>query len=236
VSRYIVIEGLIGVGKTTLCRVLERERGARLVLEPAATNPFLESFYADPQRYAFPVQMFYLINRWRQQALVAQGDLFAELVVSDYLFAKDRLFAEKTLEPDELALYDRFAAALSDSIPKPDLLVYLEAPLPVVMSRIAQRRAPGEEAITAAYLEDLQARYERLLSGYGDSPVLRLDNRSLDYAGEGEAGRPAREELLELLDKALDGPLPSTPGSAPCDREVQQTLAFGGARPADEGR
>src|SRR5690349_7004431 len=111
-TRYVVVEGLIGVGKTTLCHLLERYRGATLILEPAATNPFLEPFYADPERYAFPVQMFYLINRWRQQSRIRQGDLFTELVVSDYLFEKDRLFAAKTLSAEELTLYDRFAAAL----------------------------------------------------------------------------------------------------------------------------
>ncbi|MEZ4240903.1 MAG: deoxynucleoside kinase [Myxococcota bacterium] len=206
-ARYLVVEGLIGVGKTTMCRLLERERGAKLVLEPAATNPFLEPFYTDPQRYAFPVQMFYLINRWRQQAEISQGDLFSRLVVSDYLFAKDRLFAEKTLPADELALYDRFAGALGAQIPKPELLVYLEAPLSVVMSRIAQRRAPGEEAITEAYLVDLRERYERLLDAYDDSPVLRLDN----------AVQRTPDELVALLEQALDGELPAAP-SAP-DRQ-----------------
>lgn len=220
-TRYVVVEGLIGVGKTTLCRLLERDRGATLVLEPAATNPFLEPFYTDPERYAFPVQMFYLINRWRQQVVIAQGDLFTELVVSDYLFAKDRLFAEKTLPAEELALYDRFAGALAAQTPKPDLVVYLEAPIPVVMRRIAGRRAPGEEAITEAYLEDLRDRYERLLSGFEAAPVVRIDNRDMNYAEDVEAQRA----LLELVDQALDGPLPRTPGSQ-VDREAQQTLPW----------
>jgi deoxyguanosine kinase len=101
--RFIVIEGLIGVGKTSLARVLESEWGARLVLEPAATNPFLESFYRDPEKYGLPVQVFYLLERWRQQEVISQQDLFNELVVSDYLFVKDRLFAEKTLGEDDLS-------------------------------------------------------------------------------------------------------------------------------------
>lgn len=220
-NRYIVVEGLIGVGKTTLCKLLESHRGALLILEPAATNPFLEPFYDDPERYAFPVQMFYLVERWRQQVRIAQGDLFSRFVVSDYLFAKDRLFAAKTLTDEELALYDRFAAALEPRIPKPDLLVYLDAPLQVVMQRIARRRAPGEVAITHAYLDDLRERYERLLASYADSPILRIDNRDMNYADDVEA----REALLTLLDQALEGPLPSAPGSQ-VDREVQQTLAF----------
>ena len=226
--RYVVVEGLIGVGKTTLCRLLQTERNASLVLEPAATNPFLEPFYADPERNAFPVQMFYLINRWRQQARIAQGDLFTKLVVSDYLFAKDRLFAGKTLNEEELALYDRFAAALGSQIPKPDLLVYLESPLSTVMARIAKRHAPGEEAITQGYLEDLRDRYERLLAGYEDSPVLRIDNQELNVVEDAAA----QQRVLEWIDQALVGPLPTTPGSR-VDREVQTTLAFA-PRPTGE--
>lgn len=226
-ARYLVVEGLIGVGKTTLCRLLERERGAALFLEPAATNPFLEPFYSDPERYAFPVQMFYLINRWRQQARIRQGDLFTDLVVSDYLFEKDRLFAEKTLLADELALYDRFAAALGEQAPRPDLVVYLEAPMDVVMQRIARRRAPGEEAIDRDYLVDLAERYDKLLEGYDRCPVLRLDNRDMNYADDPEG----QELLLRTIDQALEGgPLPTAPGS-PVDREAQPSL-FGdrGAR------
>jgi deoxyguanosine kinase len=223
VTRYVVVEGLIGVGKTTLCRLLERERGATLVLEPAATNPFLEPFYADPERYAFPVQMFYLINRWRQQSRIRQGDLFTDLVVSDYLFEKDRLFASKTLGPEELGLYDRFAAALGEQAPRPDLVLYLEAPIPVILGRISRRAAPGEQAITEAYLTDLRDRYERLLGDWTACPVVRLDNRDMNYADDPEV----QQQLLALIDQVLGGgPLPPTPGSR-VDREVQPSL-FGG--------
>jgi deoxyadenosine/deoxycytidine kinase len=224
--RYVVVEGLIGVGKTTLCRLLERERAATLVLEPAATNPFLEPFYADPDRYAFPVQMFYLINRWRQQSRIRQGNLFADLVVSDYLFEKDRLFAAKTLSAEELTLYDRFAAALGEQAPRPDLVVYLEAPIPIIQARIARRMAPGEQAITEAYLLDLRQRYERLLADWTACPVLRLDNRDMNYADDAEVQR----QLLEKIDLVLaGGPLPAAPGSL-VDREVQQEL-FSGKQP-----
>ncbi|MEQ1502073.1 MAG: deoxynucleoside kinase [Myxococcota bacterium] len=225
VTRYVVVEGLIGVGKTTLCRLLEERRGATLILEPAATNPFLGPFYGDPARYAFPVQMFYLINRWRQQSRIRQGDLFTELVVSDYLFEKDRLFAAKTLPPEELALYDRFAAALGEQAPRPDLIVYLEAPIPILLSRIARRRAPGEQAIDDGYLADLRDRYDRLLADWTACPILRVDNRDMNYADHPEA----QHQLLALIDQALNGPLPPTPGSR-VDREVQQSL-FGGEVP-----
>lgn len=225
-TRYVVVEGLIGVGKTTLCHLLERERGATLVLEPASTNPFLEPFYADPERYAFPVQMFYLINRWRQQSRIRQGDLFTDLVVSDYLFEKDRLFAAKTLGAEELVLYDRFAGALGEQAPKPDLVVFLEAPIPVLMERIARRRSPGEHAIAEAYLVDLRERYERLLASFTTCPIVRIDNRDMNYADDPEV----QKKLLRLIDEALDGgPLPTTPGSR-VDREVQQQLFSGGVR------
>jgi deoxyguanosine kinase len=223
VTRYVVVEGLIGVGKTTLCRLLERERAATLVLEPAATNPFLGPFYADPERYAFPVQMFYLINRWRQQSQIRQGDLFTELVVSDYLFEKDRLFAEKTLSREELSLYDRFASALGERAPVPDLLLYLEAPISVIMSRILRRLAPGEQAITEAYLVDLRDRYERLLADWTACPIVRLDNRDMNYADDVEV----QHRLMRMIDSVLEGgPLPTTPGSR-VDREVQQQLFSG---------
>ncbi len=226
-ARYVVVEGLIGVGKTTLCRLLERERGAQLFLEPAATNPFLEPFYADPERYAFPVQMFYMYSRWRQQSRIRQGDLFTDLVVSDYLFEKDRLFAEKTLGEEELELYDRFASALGEQAPRPDLVVYLQAPIDTVMKRIARRRAPGEAAITEVYLRDLAARYERLWASYTRAPLLRIDNRDMNYADDAAAQR----ELLRLVDLALDGGATRVaPGSDP-DREAQPSLfGAGGTR------
>jgi deoxyguanosine kinase len=227
VTRHLVVEGLIGVGKTSLCRLLERERGATLVLEPAATNPFLEPFYSDPPRYAFPVQMFYLINRWRQQSQIRQGDLFNRLVVSDYLFEKDRLFAAKTLPPEELELYDRFAGVLGEIAPKPDLVLFLEAPISAVMRRIARRQAPGEQAITEDYLEDLRERYDKLFASFTGCPVLRLDTQDMNYVDDPVAQRG----VLQLVDQALDqavlgGPLPTTPGSR-VDREVQQQLFSG---------
>jgi deoxyadenosine/deoxycytidine kinase len=237
VTRYVVVEGLIGVGKTTMCRLLEQERGATLFLEPAATNPFLEPFYSDPGRYAFPVQMFYLYNRWRQQVRIRQGELFSPLVVSDYLWEKDRLFATKTLGREELELYDRFAGALAEQAPRPDLVVYLEAPIDVVMARIERRRAPGEEAIDEAYLRDLSDRYEKLLATWDRCPILRLDNQDMNYADEPEA----QSALLGTIDRALlggpdqaleGGPLSverrDAPGSGSPDREAQPDL-FGEA-------
>jgi deoxyadenosine/deoxycytidine kinase len=201
VGRFVVVEGLIGVGKTSLCRILAHEWGARLVLEPAETNPFLEPFYRDPGRYAFSVQMFYLMNRWKQQENIRQEDLFHPVVVSDYVWEKDRMFAEKTLEALELELYGRFASELGVRAPRPDLVVYLQAPIPTLLARIARRHAPGERAITRDYLEDLAARYERLLAGWSACPVLRIDNAELDYVGN----IAAKNAVLRRISRALEG-------------------------------
>jgi deoxyguanosine kinase len=171
--------------------------------------------------------MFYLINRWRQQNKIRQQDLFSDLVVSDYLMEKDRMFAEKTLPGDELELYDRFAGALSESNPKPDLLIFLDAPTDVIMHRIARRQAPGEQAIKAAYLDDLRDRYRKLLSSWTRCPVLRLDNRDMNYADD----EGAQARLLSWIDAALEGGKlpPEAPGSI-SDREDQPSL-FGRGSP-----
>ncbi len=162
VNQYIVIEGLIGVGKTSLCRLLQRELGARLVLEPAEDNPFLASFYSDPERFAFPAQMFYLSSRYQQQVDLRQQNLFSSLVISDYLFEKDRIFAELTLNGQELALYNRFASLLGESIPKPDFVLFLDSPTETILRRIERRAIPSEQAIGPEYLDALRARYQAL--------------------------------------------------------------------------
>ncbi|MFT7518215.1 MAG: deoxyguanosine kinase [Kiritimatiellia bacterium] len=215
-ARFIAIEGLIGVGKTTLCRLLAQERGATLILEPNEHNPFLGPFYADPERYAFSAQMFYLYQRWKQQQRIRQLDLFDQLVVSDYVFAKDRIFAEKTLSDEELELYDRFAGTLAEQGPRPDLLVFLSSPLDVIMARIAERQAVGEGAIKLDYLIDLQDRYDVLLANWHQCPVLRLSNRELNYRDDPDA----RDIVLRRIDAALTGNVASQqPPGSQVDRE-----------------
>ena len=225
--RYLVIEGLMGAGKTTLCRLLAETWGARLVLEPADTNPFLASYYSDPVRYALPAQLFYLVTRWRQQNEIAQGDLFSDVVVADYLFAKDRLFAEQTLPPLELELYDRLAGALGESVPYPDLIVWLDSPTQVLLRRIAERRSPGEDAISARYVDDLRSRYERLWSKWTGCPILRLDNRDMDYRSD----PVARGAVLDRIEAALSGKGLESPGSV-VDREEQPSLFGPGPNPS----
>lgn len=207
-ARLLVIEGLIGVGKTTLCRILAREWAARLVLEPADDNPFLANFYDDPIRFAFPAQMFYLATRYQQQQELRQLDLFAPMVVSDYLYAKDRLFAEMTLKGNEMALYHRFASLLPDPPPRPDLVVFLDADTEIIRSRIAKRGLSHEQVIPARYLDELRERYLALWSSYTEAPVRFLRTDHLDYANDPEQ----RAVLLTMLQGWLDG-APESPAT-----------------------
>lgn len=207
-SHVVVIEGLIGVGKTTLCRILEREWGARLVLEPAEDNPFLARFYADPTHFAFPAQMFYLATRYAQQRALRQGDLFASVTVCDYLFAKDRLFAEMTLSGPELDLYHRFAGLLDDTAVHPDFVLFLDAPTDVILRRIARRAIDAEQVIPASYLDDLRDRYLRLWTHYRHAPVYVLSTEHLDYVGNAAH----RAHVLSLIRGWMDGrPHPDAP-------------------------
>lgn len=199
--RFVVVEGVIGTGKTTLCRVLERARGAEVVLEPHEDNPFLESFYKDPERYALPVQMYFLLTRFRQQDRVRQMSLFHPWIVADYVFQKDRLFAEKTLSEEEFPVYERVAQALGAQVPKPDLIVWLDAPTKVLLERIRQRGVKGEERIERAYLDDLRRRYERLWADWTACPILSIDTGDLDYARDGSAAA----EVVARIDAALEG-------------------------------
>jgi deoxyadenosine/deoxycytidine kinase len=214
-SRFIVIEGLIGVGKTSLCRILEGEWGARLVLEPWDDNPFLAAFYADRERYAFPTQMFYLASRFAQQQNLVQTDLFNGLIVSDYLYAKDRLFAEETLRGEELELYDKFAQLLAGPIPRPDVVVFLDAPTEVIRSRITRRGIAAEQVITADYLDSLRDRYYALWSRFDAAPVYVVDTTHLDYVSD----MADRAFMLSLIQGWLEGrahpraPRPYVPGA-----------------------
>lgn len=205
----MVIEGLIGVGKTTLCRILQKEWGARLVLEPADDNPFLAQFYADPVHFAFPAQMFYLASRYAQQRSLRQGDLFSPVVVSDYLFAKDRLFAEATLHGPEMALYDKFAGLLDEMPVHPDFVVFLDAKTDTILSRISRRSIAAEQVIPATYLDDLRERYYRLWDRYRHAPVYVVRTDDVDYVDDPEG----RAWMLDLLAGWVEGtPRAHAPG------------------------
>jgi deoxyadenosine/deoxycytidine kinase len=222
VAQFVAIEGLIGVGKTSLCRILESERSARLVLEPCDDNPFLASFYADPDRFAFPAQMFYLASRFSQQMNLRQLDLFSDLIVSDYLWEKDRLFAEETLVGDEMSLYDRFSSLLQGSIEEPDFVLFLDSPTEVVQDRIARRSREGEDVIGEEYLDSLRDRYYQLWARYTAAPVYVIDTSEIHYVDSEED----KDYMLRLVDGWLSGrPIAGAP--TPYKAPSQQLTMFG---------
>jgi deoxyguanosine kinase len=178
--RYIVVEGPIGVGKTSLARRLAASLGAQTVFEQAEENPFLERFYRNPKAGALPAQLYFLFQRAQQLAALRQDDLFAPLRVADYLLAKDRLFAQLTLDADEFGLYEQIHAKLAIDAPRPDLVVYLQAPVTVLMDRIARRGIGYEGRISADYLERLNGAYAQFFLDYDAGPLLIVNAASID--------------------------------------------------------
>lgn len=185
--RYIVIEGAIGVGKTTLVERLSKWLNTRKVLEIFEENPFLPRFYQDRARFAFQTEMFFLLSRYRQQTDLMQQDLFARHTLSDYLFVKTRLFATLTLSDDELALYDRMYLLLESQVPKPDLVIYLHASVEVLLDRIKRRGRTMEQDIDGSYLEDLCRVYANYFREYDDSPLLTVDAGAFNFAEDEDA-------------------------------------------------
>jgi len=178
--RYIVVEGPIGVGKTSLARRLCASLSAELILEQAAENPFLERFYRNPRAAAFPTQLYFLFQRAQQLAALAQHDLFAPVRVADYLLEKDRLFARITLDEAEYGLYEQVHAKLGIVAPKPDLVVYLQAPVDVLLERIARRGVDYEQHIERDYLVRLNEAYARFFYEYEAAPLLIVNAASID--------------------------------------------------------
>jgi deoxyadenosine/deoxycytidine kinase len=188
--RYIVIEGPIGVGKTSLTRLLAKEFNARAILEKPEDNPFLPLFYQDRKQYAFQTQVFFLLNRFHQQREIAQLDLFNQITICDYLFAKDRIFALLNLEENELALYDKIFHLLSGQIPSPDLAIFLQARPEVLLHRIRSRNQPKE--IDLEYLKKLTEAYNYYFFHYHQSPLLVVNTSEIDFVNK-------REDLDQLI-------------------------------------
>jgi len=196
---YIAIEGVIGVGKTTLARMLAPEFGATPVLEVFQENPFLSDFYADRARYAFQTQIFFLLSRYRQQYQSIPEALARGSVLSDYTFAKDSLFAHLNLTGDELGVYEKLHGALAEKIPTPDLVVYLRADLDVLMARIAARDRPYERSMDRDYIESLRLAYEGFFAAYSQSPVLAIDTNNLNFVQDPVALASIRERVRTTL-------------------------------------
>jgi deoxyadenosine/deoxycytidine kinase len=179
--RYIVVEGPIGVGKSSLTNLLAERFHARRVMEVVEENPFLSSFYGDRNKFAFQTQMFFLLSRFKQQQELFQQDLFNSVTVSDYLFAKDRIFAHLTLDPNELALYERVFEALGPRVTKPDLVIYLQARNDVLLGRIKKRGREFERKFDPVYLEDLCRKYNDFFFHYIDTPLLVVNTSEIDF-------------------------------------------------------
>ena len=178
---YIAIEGPIGVGKTSLSKLIGEKLGARLVLEEFEENPFLSEFYKDPERYAFQTQLFFLLQRYRQQHELRQVDMFQNLVIADYMFIKDRLFASLNLNEKEIELYDTVANLLEKNIIKPDLVIYLQGSTSSIMKKIVDRGRSIEKNITSDYIEALSQVYTEYFFRYQETPLVIINTDNIDF-------------------------------------------------------
>ena len=200
-SRFIVVEGPIGVGKTSLAKKLAESLSADLILEEVSTNPFLERFYQEGRSAALPAQMFFLFERARQIESLRQSDLFYNVRVSDYIFSKDNLFAELNLSPDELSLYNQVVTSLNIDAPVPDLVIYLQASVDSLLQRIARRGIGYERAIERGYLEKLTEAYARFFHAYNEGPLLIVNASQIDLVNN----QTDYDQLFERIEKTTGG-------------------------------
>jgi len=184
--RYIAIEGVIGVGKTTLATRLQETIGGKLFLEEFEENPFLEDFYRDPKHYAFQTQLFFLLSRYRQQEKIVQYDLFQNRVVTDYMFYKDRIFATLNLIEKEFNLYNMLAKILEKRVAKPDLAIYLRSSTDRLMQNISERGRDYEKHIQRDYIGNLNKLYDEFFWNYEETPLLIINVENLDFVKNDE--------------------------------------------------
>jgi deoxyadenosine/deoxycytidine kinase len=179
--KYLVVEGPIGVGKTSLVTLLAEQLAGKAILEESENNPFLFRFYRDRRRWAFQTQLFFLLSRYRQQEEMAQHELFSNVTITDVFLPKDRIFASLNLSPDELVLYDQVYSLLRGRLPKPDLVIYLHAETDVLMQRVNQRGREYEKDLTWEYLDALNRAYNEYFFGYTDTPLLVIQTTEIDF-------------------------------------------------------
>lgn len=198
---YIAIDGVIGVGKTTLTQMLVDRFSGRTVFEIVEENPFLADFYQDPKRYAFQTQMFFLLSRYRQQQEIPQRELFQEFIVADYVFAKDKIFAYLNLEDRELLLYEKIVTLLERDIPKPDLVIYLKSSAERLMINIQKRGRTFERNMSFEYIKSLNAAYNNFFNHYKDTPLLIINSTEMDFVHN----KNDFETIIELIQTDIQG-------------------------------
>jgi deoxyadenosine/deoxycytidine kinase len=198
---HLAIEGPIGVGKTSLAKLLSERLSSRLVVEEFEENPFLESFYKDQKRWAFQTQLFFLLSRYNQYQGLRQTELFSELLVTDYMFQKDRLFAYLTLDEKEMALYDSIANLLEQNITYPDLVIYLQADTDRLLYNIRKRGRDFETPITRDYMDALNQVYNEYFFRYKHSSLLIINATDIDFVNN----QDDLEELIETVRQPIEG-------------------------------
>ncbi len=196
---YFAIEGVIGAGKTTLATLLSEKLDAKVILEDPEANPYLDDFYRDPQRYAFQIQLFFLLSRYRQLLQLPQQDLFHKYLIADYLFAKDKIFAYLNLEKRDLVLYERVATHLERELPKPDLVIYLQTSTGRLVANIKGRNKSYEKHISADYIKQLNEAYNAFFFRYTETPLLVINTTEIDFVKNAD-------DLDDLIEQILHPP------------------------------
>ena len=198
---YIAIEGPIGVGKTSLAKLLSKRLSAKLILENFEDNPFLSEFYNDPGRFAFQTQLFFLLQRYQQQQDIRQVDMFHNLIISDYMFIKDRLFASLNLDDKEMNLYDSIANMMERNVINPDLIIYLQADTSTLMKNIDKRGRDFENNISYDYINALNEIYTEYFFRYNDTPLVIINTNNIDFVNNADD----LDQVIEYIRQPVSG-------------------------------
>jgi deoxyadenosine/deoxycytidine kinase len=198
---YIAIEGPIGVGKTSLAKLLSKRLSAKLILEKFEDNPFLSEFYDDPARFAFQTQLFFLLQRYQQQQDIRQVDMFHNLLISDYMFIKDRLFASLNLDDKEMNLYDSIATMMERNVINPDLIIYLQADTSTLMKNIDKRARDFENNISYDYINALNEIYTEYFFRYNDTPLVIINTNNIDFVNNADD----LDQVIEYISQPVSG-------------------------------